>query len=47
MARKALSFEELQLWFPNEAPCTVHRSRLASNALSMSDLELLVDESRT
>ena len=47
MARKALSFEEFQARFPNEAACADHKSRPASNVSSMSDLELLADGNQT
>ena len=47
MARKALSFEEFQARFPNEAACADHKSTITSNVLSMSGLELLADGSQT
>src|SRR5258708_5194574 len=46
MARKALSFEEFQARFPNEAACADHKSRPASYSSSMSDLERLADGSQ-
>ena len=47
MARKALSLEEFQARFPNEAACADDKSRPASNVSSMSALNLLADGSQT